>query len=63
MNDYLTKEEIKQVFKDLAKSQGFYGRLLEEIETNHDADAVYQRLEDEHFESPIDLIMVIEGVA
>ena len=51
----MTKDEILQVFRDLAKSQGFYGRLLRDI-----TEDGLQYLEDQHFTDIIDLILFIE---
>ena len=51
----MTKNEILQVFRDLAKSQGFYGRLLENI-----TDEGLKYLEDQNFQDAIDLILFIE---
>ena len=51
----MTKDAILQVFRDLAKSQGFYGRLLANITEDE-----LQYLEDQHFTDIIDLILFIE---
>ena len=51
----MTKDAILQVFRDLAQSQGFYGRLLENI-----TEDGLQYLEDQNFKDVIDLILFIE---
>lgn len=52
----MNKEEIIQVLQDLASSQGFYQRLLDNI-TEEDLDNLASR----NFKDVIDLIMFIEG--
>lgn len=58
----MDRYKIRQVFEDLAMSQGFYGRLLESIdEMDEDAREEYwQHLEDQCFEDSLDLILYIE---
>lgn len=51
----MTKDEILQVFRSLAKSQGFYGRLLRDI-----TEEGLQYLEDQNFKDVLDLILFIE---
>lgn len=61
--DYLKEEDILNIFRDLSRSQGFYGRLLRDLE-DCDPD-VYEdfmsNLEAQHFTDPVDLILYIEG--
>lgn len=51
------KEQIYKAIKSLASSQGFYGRLLEQIE---DHPEVLDVLEEQNFNDVIDLIMYLE---
>lgn len=52
----MNKKEIFELIKDLAKSQGFYGRILENI-TEEDL----QFLEDKNFKDTVELVMFLEG--
>ena len=56
-------EEIIGVIKSLAKSQGFYGRLLEVIEGLSDSDKLEfsSELEKENFKDPVDVVMFFEA--
>ena len=51
----MKSDEIIQIFKKLAKSQGYYQRLLDNI-TEEDLDY----LEQQCFKDEIDLIMFLE---
>lgn len=61
----MTYNEIKQVIQNLSKSQGFYGRLLEQMneveendidQFNHMADY----LESQNFKDPVDVVLFFE---
>lgn len=52
----MNRNEILDLVKSLAKSQGFYSRLLEEL-NNEKLDY----LEQQNFKDPIDFILFIEG--
>ena len=56
-------DEIMDVIKKLACSQGSYGRLLEAInELDEDElDKLIVTWEDMEFKSPVDFILYIEG--
>lgn len=54
----MNKAEILIALKKLAHSQGFYGRLLEEIEND---DSILQQLEDQNFKDTVDMILWLEG--
>lgn len=56
-------EEIIGVIKSLAKSQGFYGRLLASIEGLSDSDKLefISALEKENFKDPVDVVMFFEA--
>ena len=58
-------DEIIQTIKDLAKSQGFYGRLLYEIEDAKENDKEkYERikvtLEEQNFKDAVDMVLFFE---
>lgn len=60
----MKKAEILQTFKSLAKSQGFYGRLiaqLESIEKENPEKSEKIWAEFEKYDDPVSLIMAIEG--
>ena len=52
--------EILETIKMLAKSQGFYGRLLNAIETSEERENILAELESENFKDPVDLVMFLE---
>ena len=52
--------EILETIKMLAKSQGFYGRLLNTIETSEERENILAELESENFRDPVDLVMFFE---
>ena len=52
--------EILETIKMLAKSQGFYGRLLTSIETSEERENILAELESENFKDPVDLVMFFE---
>ena len=53
----MDREAIEKLFRSLARSQGFYGRLLRDLEDNEEAWAM---LEAQNFKSDIEVIMYIE---
>lgn len=57
----LTAREIKKIVERLSLSQGFYGRLLESIESAEDPDAEWQKLADQNLNNEVDLVMFIES--
>ena len=52
----MNKDEILNTIKSLAKSQGFYGRLLEQLNNE-----TLEYLEEQGFKDPVDLILFLEG--
>lgn len=59
----MNRDEIREVFRQLAMSQGFYGRLLRQIdEADEEArENFWKDLEDQNFKDSVDLILYIEG--
>lgn len=56
-------EDVMQVIKDLARSQGAYGRMLEAIENmdSEQLDNFRSTIEAQNFADPIDFILWIES--
>ena len=59
----MNKEQILDAFRSLARSQGFYGRLLERIDSvdEETREAFLSDLESRNFGDVVDLVMWIEG--
>ena len=59
----MNREQILATFRSLAMSQGFYGRLLEQIDSvdEETRDAFLSDLESRDFKDVVDLVMWIEG--
>lgn len=61
-----TAEEVIDVIKMLSQSQGFYGRLLEEIEYIEENDPMSfeifkDMIEKEEFKNPVEVVLFFEG--
>lgn len=54
----MNREEILNAIKNLATSQGFYGRLLRDIEENPE---ILDELEAQNFSDSVDMVLYIEG--
>ena len=54
----MDREQILNVIRGLAMSQGFYGRLLQQIDEDTE---ILDELENQHFTDVVDLILYIEG--
>ena len=52
----MNRDEILNTFRSLARSQGSYGRLLDNL-----TDEALDYLEEQNFTDTLDLIMFIEG--
>lgn len=60
--DYLKYDDLRNIVKDLAKSQGFYGRLNHELETSQSLRTHLQRVARTiKFKDAVDFIMYLEG--
>ena len=59
----MNREQILDAFRSLARSQGFYGRLLEQIDSvdEETREAFLSDLESRKFRNVVDLVMWIEG--
>lgn len=56
----MKKQEILDTIKMLAKSQGFYGRLYEQIMTAENKDGILEELENKEFKDTLDLVFFFE---
>lgn len=54
----MTREEILENIKMLAKSQGFYGRVLRAIEED---DSILDTLEEQNFNDVVDMVLYLES--
>lgn len=59
-------DEILNLFRNLAMSQGFYGRLLANIEElkKNDKESYenfVSMMESKNFQNPLDMILFVEG--
>ena len=62
----LKRNDILEIFKDFSKSQGFYGRLLNNLNDLKENDPnTYEKymknLEDHEFKDVVDLVLYIES--
>lgn len=57
---YMTPDEIWNIFEKLSKSQGFYGRLIRNIEGSGKKDEILEELASHNFKTALDLILFIE---
>lgn len=58
----MNREEILETIRSLAKSQGFYGRLLFVLSSDEpDAVAYLNYLEEQNFKDTVDLVMFLES--
>ena len=59
----MNREQILDAFRSLARSQGFYSRLLEQIDSvdEETREAFLSDLESRNFRDVVDLVMWIEG--
>ena len=57
----MKKHEILSTLKKLAKSQGMYGRLLNDLIENCVLMDVLEELEEMNFKDEIDLILFLES--
>ena len=54
----MTREEILGAIKDLAKSQGYYDRLLRAIEED---ETILDTLEEQNFNDVVDMVLYLES--
>lgn len=56
----MKRQEILETIKMFAKSQGFYGRLYEQIVTAENKEEILEELENKNFKDALDLIYFFE---
>ena len=62
----MKREEILRLFKSLSKSNGYYGRLLVDlndlrINDEDSYESIMSDLENQNFQTPLDAVLFIEG--
>ena len=62
----MNRDDILQTIKNLASSQGLYGRLLKQLTDLKETDEkkyeeLMQKWEDEKFQNPVEFVLFIEG--
>lgn len=56
----MSRYQIKSTLESLATSQGFYGRLLDRIESSPYSDEIWTQLENANFQDVVDIILFFE---
>lgn len=54
----MTRKEIMEAIQSLAHSQGYYGRLYEELKDN---DEALEFLEKQNFKNSLEMVMFLEN--
>ena len=62
----MKRKEILKLFKSLSKSNGFYGRLLADlndlrINDEDSYESIMSDLEKQNFQTPLDVVLFVEG--
>lgn len=59
----LKKDDIMNIFKSLASSQGFYGRVVSFLESlpENEKERNLRALEEQNFKDEVDLILYMES--
>ena len=50
-------QDIERTIENLARSQGMYGRMLEQIRRN---PTILKKLEKQNFKDPVDMVLFLE---
>ena len=57
----MNKKQILKALSNLAKSQGFYGRLYDKLtDGSEESEAYLEELVEQKFKNAVDLVMFIE---
>ena len=59
--EYLTKEKIKDIIQSLANSQGFYGRLYDELESSNSWRDFTKLVNKAECKTVLDVVLFIEN--
>lgn len=58
----MNEEQILNAIKELAQSQGFYGRLYRDLtDGSKQAEIILNTLVEQNFKDKVDLVLYIEG--
>ena len=62
----MKREEILRLFRSLSKGNGYYGRLLADlndlrINDEDSYESIMSDLENQNFQTPLDVVLFIEG--
>jgi hypothetical protein len=57
----LNKKIVRSWIENLAGSQGFYGRLLRDIDAGDHWDTLVSELNERGVKDPVDMVMLLEG--
>jgi hypothetical protein len=57
----LNKKIVRSWIENLAGSQGFYGRLLRDIDEGDHWDTLVSELNERGVKDPVDMVMLLEG--
>ena len=65
-NKFMTRQQILDTIKDLARSQGLYGRIYNAIQSLKEADkeqydSFMNHLVNQQFSNPVDLVLFFEA--
>lgn len=62
----MKREEILRLFRSLSKGNGYYGRLVKDLEELKEINPKYYEdimidLENQNFQTPLDVVLFVEG--
>jgi hypothetical protein len=59
----MNRQQIENLFRRLACSQGMYGRLLNDIYSQPEEvqEQIWSELESQNFQSDLDVVLYVEG--
>jgi len=57
----LNKKIVRSWIENLAGSQGFYGRLLRDLDDGDHWDTLVSELNERGVKGPVDMVMLLEG--
>lgn len=62
----MKREEILRLFRSLSKGNGYYGRLVKDLEelkeiNTESYESIMLDLENQNFQTPLDVVLFVEG--
>lgn len=62
----MKREEILRLFRSLSKGNGYYGRLVKDLEELKEInpksyESIMLDLENQNFQNPLDVVLFVEG--